>query len=111
MDVHEAVENGIRWANEVIPDWHEHVKSEGFDILDGRRCFLGQYWAATSDHEDRGFSPYEAARREYSGHDEFLKAWLWALKHGFSADPHLNTNYTWQQLGDAWVRKLQEKGL
>lgn len=104
MDVHEAVDNGIRWANEVIPDWHEHVRSEVFDVSDGEHCFLGQYWAAT---KGRGYTSYLAASREYSGSDDPATYVRWAIDHGFSSNDYRTSD----QLNGAWISKLQEKGL
>lgn len=108
----EAVNNGIAWADENIPDWRQHVKSEGFDVNYGDQCFLGQYW--NSHNPDLGYHPQDAyyyARRAFSESDIFEEQVDWSARNGFTSDSYVRTTYNSNELNSVWLDKLRELGL
>lgn len=102
----ELVDAGIEWANENLPDWREHVDPKNFYIMDGERCFLGQYWNSTHPGEVAPEDAYQTASDTYFG---VSAGYFRCGELGFTI--FLESWFTWDELSAAWQHKFRELGM
>ncbi len=83
-----AVERGIEFLNENVPDWYKVIELESLDLLDGKACILGQlygdYYDALDDlfpNDDDEVMPEELGFRagHYGNYELLTEAWKLAL--------------------------------
>lgn len=99
----QAVQRGIRFLDNTIPDWRHLVNVDTLSLGDTRCCVLGQVFADKADWAEGGAF---VSGFDY-GYTKFFECNIYKLMtHGFETDVSLDPHYT--MLNAAWERALQQ---
>lgn len=94
--VMEAVDAGVDWLNENLPDWTRYVDPVQLDMAWQESCVLGQYFMAR----------YGEANFDRIVHALFNDDLDRATELGF-----LSEYFNYPELNEAWLQKFVELGL